>query len=356
MLNIRIERNTAPKAKPVDETKLGFGSIFTDHMFIMDYTKGIGWHDARIIPYQNFDITPAAAVFHYGMGIFEGLKAYRRKDGKVQLFRPEQNARRMINSARRMCLPEFPEEYFLEAVKTLVAIDKDWTPKSPGTSLYIRPTIICNTGDLSMHSLENGMFYIILSPVGSYYKEGLKPVRILIEEEEARSVKGGTGFAKCGGNYGASFHATSRAEEMGYSQVLWLDGATKQFIEEVGSNNIMFKIGDKIVTPMLEGTVLEGITRKSCIDLFKKWGVTVEERKLSVAELIDEIQKGNVKEVFGIGTAAVVTPVGVLGYGGKDYEFNEGKIGPTTQKLYDELVGIQWGEKPDEFGWIVPIE
>lgn len=356
MLNIKIEKNTAPKAKPVDESKLGFGTIFTDHMFIMDFTKGIGWHDARIIPYQNFDITPAAAVFHYGMGIFEGLKAYRRKDGKVQLFRPDENAKRMINSARRMCLPEFPEEYFVEAVKALVSIDSDWTPKSPGTSLYIRPTIICNFGDLSMHSLDEAMFYIILSPVGSYYKEGLKPVRILIEEEEARSVKGGTGFAKCGGNYASAFHATSKAEEMGYSQVLWLDGATKKYIEEVGSNNIMFKIGDKVVTPMLEGTVLPGITRKSCIDLLKKWGIPVEERKLSVAELIEEVEKGNVKEVFGIGTAAVVTPVGVLGYGGKDYEFNDGKIGETTQKLYDELVGIQWGNRPDEFGWIVQVD
>lgn len=211
MLNIRIEKTTQPKAKPTDESKLGFGSLFTDHMFIMNYKTEKGWHDARIVPYENFNITPAAAVFHYGMGIFEGLKAYRREDGKVQLFRPDENAKRMVNSARRMCLPEFPEEYFLDAVKTLVSMDADWTPKSSGTSLYVRPTLICDSGDLSMHVLDSAMFFIILSPSGSYYKGGLSPVKIMIEEEEARSVKGGTGFAKCGGNYASSFHATAKA-------------------------------------------------------------------------------------------------------------------------------------------------
>ncbi|NCB43131.1 MAG: branched-chain amino acid aminotransferase [Clostridia bacterium] len=356
MLNIRVERTTQPKAKPVDESKLGFGTIFTDHMFIMDYNPEKGWHDPRIIPYANFDITPAAAVFHYGMGIFEGLKAYRREDGKVQLFRPDENAKRMISSARRMCLPEVPEEDFLQAVKTLVSIDSEWTPNSPGTSLYVRPTLICDAGDLSMHTLESAKFFIILSPVGSYYKGDLTPVKIMIEEEEARSVKGGTGFAKCGGNYAASFHATVKAEKKGYSQVLWLDGATKQYIEEVGSNNIMFKIGDKIVTPSLEGTILAGITRKSCIDLFKKWGIEVEERKMPVSELLEDLEKGNVKEVFGVGTAAVITPVSVLGYGGKDYEFNNGKVGETTRRLFDEIVGIQWGRRPDEFNWTVEIE
>lgn len=356
MLNIRIEKTTQPKAKPTDESKLGFGSLFTDHMFIMNYKTEKGWHDARIVPYENFNITPAAAVFHYGMGIFEGLKAYRREDGKVQLFRPDENAKRMVNSARRMCLPEFPEEYFLDAVKTLVSMDADWTPKSSGTSLYVRPTLICDSGDLSMHVLDSAMFFIILSPSGSYYKGGLSPVKIMIEEEEARSVKGGTGFAKCGGNYASSFHATAKAAKMGYAQVLWLDGATKQYIEEVGSNNIMFKIKGKIVTPALGDTVLPGITRKSCIELFHKWGMEIEERKVPVTELLEELKNGNVEEVFGVGTAAVITPVGVLGYGGKDYEINKGQIGEVTQKLYDEIVGIQCGNKPDEYNWVVEIQ
>jgi len=355
MLQITINKAPEPKAKPADETKLGFGRYYTDHMFIMDHSPEKGWHDARIVPFENFSISPAAIVFHYGMCIFEGLKAYRRPDGKVQLFRPDENARRMMRSAERMCMPPFPEEYFMEAVKTLVSLDSEWVPSAPGTTLYVRPTLICNHDDLSMHSLDRFMFFIILSPVGSYYVEGLKPVRIKIEETAARSVRGGTGFAKCGGNYAGSFHATVQAEKEGYSQVLWLDGATKQYIEEVGSNNIMFKIGGKIVTPALGDTVLPGITRKSCIEMFKKWGMEVEERQLSVAELLDQLDKGNVEEVFGVGTAAIVTPVGVLGYGGKDYEFNGGQIGETTQRLYDELVGLQFGRRPDPFGWTVQV-
>lgn len=355
MLHIDIRRNPAPKAKPEDETKLGFGKYYTDHMFIMDYEEGTGWHDARIVPFENFSMTPAALVYHYGMCIFEGMKAYRRPDGGVQLFRPDENASRMKRSAERMCMPPFPEEYFLEAVQTLVALDADWVPSEPGTTLYIRPTLICNHDDLSMHALDRFMFFIILSPVGSYYTGGLQPVRIKVEEEASRCVRGGTGFAKCGGNYAGSFQATQQAAREGYSQVLWLDGATKQYVEEVGSNNIMFKIGGKIVTPALGDTVLPGITRKSSIEMLKGWGYEVEERLLPVAELMEHIEAGNVEEVFGVGTAAIITPVGTLGYKGRDYEFNGGKIGETTQRLYDELVGLQFGQRPDPHGWAVRV-
>ena len=354
-MDIRIEKTTCPKEKP-DSATLGFGKKFTDHMFIVDYSKNEGWHDARIVPFGRLSLHPASTVLHYGSEIFEGLKAYRRADGKVQLFRPIENVRRMNNSAERLCLPQMPEEDMLQAIKTFVAMEQDWTPSAPGTSLYIRPFMFGNDECLGVHSVENATFIIITSPVGSYYKEGLNPVRIMIENEDVRAVRGGTGYAKCGGNYAASNRAGAKAEQKGYSQVLWLDGVERKYIEEVGAMNVMFKIKGEIVTPKLTGSILPGITRKSCIELLQKEGYKVSERLLSVDELAAAMEDGTLEEAWGCGTAAVVSPIGELCYKDKKFTVNGGKIGPVTQHLYDTLTGIQWGKIPDTFGWTLPIE
>ncbi len=349
-MEIRIEKTACPKAKP-DSSTLGFGKIFTDHMFIMDYTSGEGWHDARIVPFANISLHPASTVLHYGSEIFEGLKAYRRADGKVQMFRPWENVRRMNNSAERLCLPEIPEELAFQCLTTFVDVEKDWTPSAPGTSLYLRPFMFGNDETLGVHSVKNATFIIIASPVGSYYKEGINPVKIMIEDADVRAVRGGTGYAKCGGNYAASNRAGKRAEEKGYSQVLWLDGVERRYIEEVGAMNVMFKINGEIVTPALTGSILPGITRKSCIEVLKKEGYTVNERLLSDDELAAAMDNGTLEEAWGCGTAAVVSPIGELCYKDKIYTVNNGAIGPVTQHLYDTLTGIQWGRLADDFGW-----
>ncbi len=349
-MDIKITKVSNLKVKPEAST-LGFGQIFTDHMFIMDYSKDIGWHDARIVPFGEFMIHPASTVLHYGSEIFEGLKAYRRKDGKVQLFRAIENIRRMNNSAERLCLPQIDEDIAMEILETFVGLEQDWTPSAPGTSLYLRPFMYGNDETLGVHAVHNARFMIIASPVGSYYKEGINPVKIMIESEDVRAVRGGTGYAKCGGNYAASNRAGQRAEEQGYSQVLWLDGVERKYIEEVGAMNVMFKIGGEIVTPALTGSILPGITRKSCIEVLKKEGYTVSERLLSIDELEDAMEKGILEEAWGCGTAAVVSPIGELCYKGKKYPVNNGEIGKVTQHLYDTLTGIQWGDIPDEFGW-----
>ena len=346
---IRIVKTDAPKEK-VSADKLGFGKVFSDHMFMMEYEDG-QWKDPRIVPFGNLSLHPASTVFHYGAEIFEGLKAYRRDDGGVQLFRPEENIRRMNNSAERMCLPQIDEKLFMEALETLVRIDESWVPSAPGTSLYLRPFLFGNDPFLGVHTVQTAEFLIIASPVGSYYKEGLQPVSIMIETEDVRAVRGGTGYAKCGGNYGASFRAGKKAEEMGYSQVLWLDGVERKYIEEVGAMNVMFQIGDTIVTPKLTGSVLPGITRKSCVELLTKKGYKVEERLLSVDELKEAMRQGTLKEAWGTGTAAVVSPIGELSYDGEKYTVAGGKIGPLTQWLYDTLTGIQWGKTEDPYGW-----
>ena len=353
-MDIRIERTTQPK-QHADESKLGFGQYFTDHMFWMDYTPEEGWHDARIVPYGPITLSPAATVLHYGMEIFEGLKAYRRADGVVQLFRPEENARRMINSAERLCLPQLPEEDFLNIVKTLVRLDEDWVPHSFGTSLYIRPFMFGNDETLGVHAVHNAVFAVICGPVGSYYKEGINPVGIMIEDKDVRAVRGGTGYAKCGGNYAASNRAGERAEKQGYSQVLWLDGVERKYIEEVGAMNVMFKIGGVVVTPALTGSILPGVTRKSCIEVLKQAGYPVEERLLSVDELERAMDEGTLEEAWGCGTAAVVSPIGKLAYKDKTFVVNGGEIGPVTQMLYDTLTGIQWGRIEDKFGWTTPV-
>ena len=353
-MNISITRTTCPKEKP-DASVLGFGKYFTDHMFIMDYNQEQGWHDARIVPFGRLSLHPASTVLHYGSEIFEGSKAYRRTDGKVQLFRPMENMLRLNRSAERLCLPPIPVEDSLEALTTFVKVEEDWTPSAPGTSLYLRPFLFGNDETLGVHAVHNATFVIIASPVGSYYKEGINPVKIMIEDEDVRAVRGGTGYAKCGGNYAASNRAGARAEKKGYSQVLWLDGVERKYIEEVGAMNVMFMIGDEIVTPMLSGSILPGITRKSCIEVLKSKGYSVSERQLSLDELLAAMENGTLEEAWGCGTAAVVSPIGRLAYQDKEYTVSDGGIGPVTQMLYDTLTGIQWSKIEDTFGWIMPV-
>ena len=354
-MKITITKTASPKTKPND-SELGFGKYFTDHMLISDYNEDEWLHNTRIVPFENLSIHPASTVLHYGTEIFEGLKAYRRSDGKVQLFRPMENVRRLNNSAERLCLPQIPEEDSLQMLIEFVKCEQDWTPSSPGTSLYLRPFMFGNDETLGLHSIKNARYVIIASPVGSYYKEGINPVRIMIEDEDVRAVRGGTGYAKCGGNYAASTRAGERAEKKGYSQVLWLDGVERKYIEEVGAMNVMFKIGDEIVTPKLTGSILPGITRKSCIEVLKNQGYTVNERLLSLEELEKAMEDGTLEEAWGCGTAAVVSPIGELCYKDKKCIINNGKIGKVTQELYDTLTGIQWGTMPDTYGWTYEIK
>ncbi len=355
MLNIKIEKTTTPKEKPAKGTKLGFGKIFTDHMFVMDYTEGKGWHDARIVPFQDLVMSPAAMVFHYGQEMFEGLKAYKGVDGKVRLFRPDMNAKRTNDTNDRLCIPQLPVEDFVEAVKAVVKVDEDWIPTEDGTSLYIRPFIIATDEFLGVAPSKTYKFIIILAPSGAYYESGLAPVGIWIEDEYVRAVKGGMGFAKTGGNYAASLIAQVKAHDDGYSQVLWLDGVERKYIEEVGAMNIFFKIDGKIVTPMLNGSILPGVTRNSVIQLCKKMGLEVEERRISAEELIAAQKSGKLEECFGTGTAAVISPVGKLRYVDDVMIINNNEIGEVSQKLYDTLTGIQWGKREDDMGWTVEV-
>ncbi len=352
-MEIKIIENTSPK-NFVSEN-LGFGKHFTDHMFLMNYTVGKGWYDARIVPFGNLSLHPAATVFHYGAEIFEGLKAYRTADGNVQLFRPIENVRRMNNSAERLQLPTMPEEDMLQAILEFVKHEKDWVPYGNGESLYLRPFLFGCDEALGVHGIQNSLFVIIASPSGSYYKEGINPVKIMIENDDVRAVRGGTGYAKCGGNYAAANRAGARAEEKGYTQVLWLDGVERKYIEEVGAMNVMFKIDGEIVTPALTGSILPGITRKSCLELLSSKGYRTSERLLSIDELISALEGGKVEEAWGCGTAAVVSPIGKLFYNGKEYLVNDNKIGAVTQELYDTLTGIQWGTLEDKYGWIQKI-
>ena len=353
-MNIKVLENTKEWNMPC-EAELGFGKYFTPHMFVMDYEEGRGWYDARIVPFENISLHPASTVLHYGAEIFEGLKAYRTESGSVQLFRPCENIKRMNNSAERMCLPLIDEDVALEILTAYVKHEEKWVPYSFGTSLYLRPFMFGNDEALGVHAVKRATFMIIASPSGSYYKEGINPVKIMIEDEDVRTVRGGTGYAKCGGNYAASTRAGERANKKGYSQVLWLDGVERKYIEEVGAMNVMFKINGEIVTPMLTGSILPGITRKSCLEVLKNLGYKVSERLLSVDELVSAMSDGKLEEAWGCGTAAVVSPIGKLMYRDVEYVINDGKIGSVTQKLYDILTGIQWGKLEDEYGWIYKI-
>ncbi len=353
--DIKITRAQQLKQKPQDESHLGFGKIFTDHMFIMEYEQGKGWMNPRIEPYHRLSLDPASTVFHYAQEIFEGLKAYRTADNHIQMFRAKDNCRRLNRSAERMCMPEIDVDFNYEAMKTLVEVEKDWVPHSEGTSLYLRPTMIANDEGLGVHAAKNYIYYIIAAPSGAYYPAGLAPINIMIEDRYVRAVRGGMGFAKTGGNYACSIKAGEEALKKGFSQVLWLDGETMKYVQEVGAMNMMFIIDDTIVTAPLEGSILPGITRDSILTLARDKGFKVEERRLSVEELMAAGESGRLKEAFGTGTAAVVSPVGMLEYQGKEIVVNNGEIGKVTMDFYNTLTGIQWGKKEDPHNWITKV-
>lgn len=352
-MEITINKTPSPKAKPTG--KLGFGKVFTDHMFVMDYNPEKGWYDPRIVPYQPIEFDPATMVFHYGQAVFEGLKAYVTEDGEVRLFRPEKNFERLNLSNDRLAIPKLDEEFCLKALKTLVEIDRDWIPKQPGSSLYIRPFIIATDANLGVRPSDTYKFFIICSPSGLYYEEGLEPVKIYVEDKYVRAVRGGMGFTKAAGNYAVSIKAQVIAHDKGYSQVLWLDGVEQKYIEEVGAMNIFFKVNGEVITPMLNGSILGGITRMSVIEMLKKWGVPVSERRISIEELYEAYQKGQFEECFGTGTAAVISPVGTLKWQDHIMEIGGGKIGEITQKLYDTITGIQTGKIKDDMGWVKKV-
>lgn len=354
-MEIKKILTTSPKAKPSD-SNLGFGKIFTDHMFTMDYTEGKGWHDPQIIPYAPIELWPSAMVLHYGQAVFEGLKAYKTKDGKVLLFRPEKNFERLNVSDERMCIPELDVDFAVKALVELLKVEKDWVPDAEGTTLYIRPFVIATENSIGVHVSSEYKFLIILSPVGQYYAEGINPVKIYIEDEYVRAVKGGIGFTKATANYASSLKGQMKAKKLGFTQVLWLDGIERKYIEEVGTMNVFFKIDGKLVTPALEGSILPGITRASVIELAKNWGIEVVERKISIDELFEAHEKGIFEEAFGTGTAAVLSPIGQLTYGDKTIQVKDGEIGELSRKLYDELTGIQYGKIEDKFGWVKVVE
>ena len=356
MQEIKIELTKNPKVKPEDKPDLPFGKIFTDHMYIMNYKTGKGWHNPRVVPYQNLELSPASMVLHYGQEMFEGLKAYKTKEGKILLFRPNKNIERANNTNERICIPQIDEDDFLNALKTVVSVDKDWIPSSPGTSLYIRPFIIAVDPYLGVRPGDEYMFIIILSPSGVYYPEGLDPVKIWVEDEYVRAVKGGIGQAKVGANYVASMKSQVKAHDEGYSQVLWLDGIERKYIEEVGAMNIFFKIDGKVITPKLNGSILPGVTRDSVIKMCKEWGYVVEEKRISIDDICNAYKDKTLEEVWGTGTAAVISPVGMLRYGEERMQIQDGGIGQLSQKLYDTLTGIQLGEIEDKYNWTVEVK
>lgn len=355
MQTIRITRTTCPKERPGQDDPLVFGTIFTDHMFEMDYEEGKGWIDPRIVPYHKLELDPSCMVFHYGQEMFEGLKAYKADDGRILLFRPDKNIQRANRSNRRLCIPEIPEDIFLEALKEVVRIDQGWIPTKPGTALYIRPFVIATDPFLGVRPSHTYKFMIILSPVGAYYASGLDPVKIWIEDEYVRAVKGGIGEAKTGGNYVASLASQVKAHDEGYAQVLWLDGVHRKYIEEVGAMNIFFKINGTVVTPELNGSILPGVTRDSALELCRMWGIPVEERRISVDEVVKTAENGEMEECFGTGTAAVVSPVGELRYEQEKMPIGENKIGELTQRIYDTITGIQLGRIQGPEGWSVEV-
>lgn len=353
MPDIAITRTTAPKQPPADDT-LAFGKVFTDHMFLMDYVDGKGWHDPRIVPYGPFSLDPATCVLHYGQAIFDGLKAFRGRDGQIRLFRAGDHARRLNRSAGYLCIPELDAELVEDSIRALVDIDRRWVPALPGTSLYIRPTVIATETFLGVHPSHSYLYYVILCPVGAYYPEGMNPIRILASDTYVRAVKGGLGAAKTAGNYAASLFGAEAAQKAGYTQVLWLDGVEHTYLDEVGTMNIMLKIGDEVITPPLNGAILAGITRDSVLTLLRDWGLAVSERPISIHEVTAAAQAGTL-EMWGTGTAAVISPVGELGYKNERYVINGGQTGALTQKLYDTIVGIQYGTAPDPHAWARPL-
>ena len=353
-MQVPLTQTKTLKPKP-DETNLGFGTIFTDHMFNMDYSVEKGWHNPRIEPYASIPMDPSTMVLHYGQGVFEGLKAYRTDAGGIQLFRPLDNFKRMNRSSKMLCIPGHDEAFALEALKQLLTIEKDWVPSQPGTSLYIRPTIVATDPYLGVRASFTYRFFIILSPVGAYYPEGFNPVKILVSKDHVRAVRGGVGEAKTPGNYAASLLAGDKAHDEGYTQVLWLDGVEQKYIEEIGAMNIFFVIDDEIITPMLSGSILPGITRNSVIQLAQHWGMKVTERKISIDEVMQAQASGRLSEIYGSGTAAVVSPVGELKYGDTVIPIGDGNVGPVAQRLFDAIQDIQYGKIKDPMGWVEPV-
>ncbi len=355
-LDISVRRCEPEKRKEKpDQKNLGFGNLFTDHMFLMKWNRENGWHDAEIRPYQNFSMDPAAMVYHYGQAIFEGLKAYKGDDEQIFMFRPEDNLERMNGSALRMCMPRLPVEKVLKGIKALVYLDRDWIPTGDGATLYIRPTMIAVEPALGVRPAEQYYFYVIMSPVGAYYAEGFNPTKIWVTDKYVRAVKGGVGHVKTAGNYAASIMAGQEAHKAGYTQVLWLDACERKYIEEVGTSNIFFMINDELITPPLGGSILGGITRDSVMQLATSWGVTVREKQITIQEVLAAIEDGSLKEAFGSGTAAVIAPIGELCYQEKKYMVADGKTGALSQRLFDELQAIQNGQQEDPFKWIVRI-
>jgi branched-chain amino acid aminotransferase len=354
-MDISITKTDTLKPHPSD-SGLGFGTNFTDYMFNMDYSPEKGWHNARIEPYGPMSMSPATMVLHYGQAIFEGLKAYRTSTGDVQLFRPRDNIKRMNRSAEMLCMPQLDEDVIMEAILKLVDMERDWVPSAAGTSLYIRPTIIATDPYIGLRSSHTYRFFIILSPVGAYYPEGFNPVKIWVTHDYVRAVRGGVGCAKTAGNYAASLYATELAHKEGYTQVLWLDGVELKYVEELGSMNIFFVLGDEIVTPQLNGSILSGVTRNSVITMAKSWGMKVTERRIAIDEGFGAHAKGDLKEVFGSGTAAVISPVGNIKYHERVIDIADGSVGPIASRMFDELMDIQYGKAEDKHGWIVPVK
>ena len=354
-IKLEIEEPSGLKAKP-DGKSLGFGRIFTDHMFVMKYDAGQGWHDPVIKKYEHFSLDPAAMVLHYGQAIFEGLKAYRGAQDEILLFRPLDNIKRLNNSARRMCMAELPEELVFEGLKKLISLEKAWVPKAKGATLYIRPTMIASEAGLGVRPAREYIFFIILSPVGAYYPEGFNPVKIFVTDKYVRAVPGGVGHVKTAGNYAASIMAAVEAQQQGFTQVLWLDALERKYIEEVGTMNIFFVINKEIITPPLGGSILPGITRDSVLRLTKEWGLSVQERRIAIDEVLAASEDGTLNEVFGTGTAAVISPVASLFYKGRECTVNGGKTGELAQRLFDEMQAIQYGHKEDPFGWVVKVD
>ena len=353
-----VTRTQNPKKKP-DAHELGFGKYYTDHMFMMEYDEGQGWHDGRIVPYGPISLDPASTTLHYAQMTFEGMKAYRNPNGGINLFRPDMNAKRLNRSNKRLCIPPMDEDLYISAVKAIVKADEDWTPDAPGTSLYIRPFIISPEVSMAVHPAEHYLFMIILSPVAAYYagnESKLHGSHIWVEEEYIRAAVGGTGFAKCGGNYSCGMIAATEAKKYGCEEVLWLDAKEHRYVEEVGTSNAFFKINGTVYTSSLTGSILPGVTRDSTLRLLEKWGIPTEERRLELSEVLEAAKTGSLEEAWATGTACVISPIGLLKYKGEDFVINGEEVGEVSQKLYDTLYGMQTGTRPDEMGgWVVTI-
>jgi branched-chain amino acid aminotransferase len=355
MKDLVIERRAPGKEKP-PTNELGFGRCFSDHMFLFDYDPQRGWHAPRIVPYGPLQIDPAASALHYGQALFEGLKAFRGVDGKVRLFQPQRHAARLVGSAERLCMPNLPAELFMEALLAFMQVEKDWTPAAAGTSLYLRPTMIGTEAFLGVRAATQYCFFLIASPVGAYYQKGISPINLWVEEHYVRAARGGVGAAKTGANYVASLLAADHAKKRGYDQVLWLDAQQHELVEEAGTMNAFVLLDDELVTPPLQGSILPGVTRECVLALGREWGLRVSERQLGMTEILAARERGVLQEIFGCGTAAVIAPVGAIGYRGQHLPIGEGRMGPLARRLYDEITGIQYGKIEDRHGWTVLVD